>query len=323
MTRISYELDAVNSFKKLLAADENYWDEDLSIEFCIARRTRDILLSRKIVDDFIQSKRTAQKNMVLDFELKNVWEQYFLEYVRDEQSVADFWAIFLEPTEKFATQYSEHDKIWFPKVLEAHDSGELSDDLKSGLEKLLVLFKAHRNKKYWSDENEWEYFLSIYLGYLTNHMHEQVCRNGLSIFISTIIKMQKIVESSGWKIDYNLYANPLQAWGGQSLSSKFRAWKRAKLFENKAKKRLFFFSGQNRNEENPYSLLGFWEFAILSTLIVVFFPWSILICVIFLGLAETKLIILALLRDFIRLVIGVLTLFLIIAVIIIFFIAVF
>ena len=27
--------------------------------------------------------------------------------------------------------------------------------------------------------------------------------------------------------------------------------------------------------ENPYLLLGFWEFAIMSTLMVVFFPWSL------------------------------------------------
>lgn len=51
-------------------------------------------------------------------------------------------------------------------------------------------------------------------------------------------------------------------------------------------------------KENPYLALGFFEFAILSTLMVLFFPWSLLVCVIFFGLEETKFIIIALLHDF-------------------------
>ena len=49
--------------------------------------------------------------------------------------------------------------------------------------------------------------------------------------------------------------------------------------------------------ENPYLEMDFIEFAILSTLMVVFFPWSLLFCVFFYGLAETKLIVLALIHD--------------------------
>ena len=49
--------------------------------------------------------------------------------------------------------------------------------------------------------------------------------------------------------------------------------------------------------ENPYLEMDFIEFAILSTLMVVFFPWSLLFCVFYYGLAETKLIVLALIHD--------------------------
>ena len=49
--------------------------------------------------------------------------------------------------------------------------------------------------------------------------------------------------------------------------------------------------------DNPYLIMGFWEFAIMSTLMVVFFPWSLLFCVIFYGLKETKFIVLALIHD--------------------------
>ena len=62
--------------------------------------------------------------------------------------------------------------------------------------------------------------------------------------------------------------------------------------------------------ENKYLLLGFWEFAILSTLVVVFFPWSLLFSVVFYGLDSTKLLIFALLHDAIK------TLFAIISVVI-------
>ena len=62
--------------------------------------------------------------------------------------------------------------------------------------------------------------------------------------------------------------------------------------------------------ENKYLLLGFWEFAILSTLVVVFFPWSLLFSVVVYGLESTKLLIFALLKDAIK------TLFAIISVVI-------
>ena len=54
---------------------------------------------------------------------------------------------------------------------------------------------------------------------------------------------------------------------------------------------------ENQIKQNPYLIMGFWEFAIMSTLMVVFFPWSLLFCVIFYGLEDTKLIVKALLHD--------------------------
>jgi len=49
--------------------------------------------------------------------------------------------------------------------------------------------------------------------------------------------------------------------------------------------------------ENPYLIMDFWQFAIVSTLMVVFFTWSLLFCVIFYGLEETKFLCIALLHD--------------------------
>lgn len=51
------------------------------------------------------------------------------------------------------------------------------------------------------------------------------------------------------------------------------------------------------SDENPYLLLGFWEFAILSTLMVVFFPWSLLFCLVVYGMDDTKAICGALIHD--------------------------
>ena len=60
-------------------------------------------------------------------------------------------------------------------------------------------------------------------------------------------------------------------------------------------------------EENPYLVLDFWHFAILSTLMVAFFPWSLLFCVVFRGIEETKFICAALLHDAIKTIFAVLS----------------
>jgi|TARA_B110000902_G_C14266445_1_gene571549 hypothetical protein len=67
---------------------------------------------------------------------------------------------------------------------------------------------------------------------------------------------------------------------------------------------------ENEQTENKYLLLDFWHFAIISTLVVVFFPWSLLFSVVVYGLESTKLLIFALLHDAIK------TLFAIISVVI-------
>jgi hypothetical protein len=51
------------------------------------------------------------------------------------------------------------------------------------------------------------------------------------------------------------------------------------------------------SQNNPYLLMDFWEFAIIATLMVAFFPWSLLFCVLFTGLTNTKLLVLALIYD--------------------------
>ena len=59
--------------------------------------------------------------------------------------------------------------------------------------------------------------------------------------------------------------------------------------------------------ENRFLLLDFWEFAIISTLVVVFFPWSLLFSVVVYGLETTKLLIFALLHDAIKTLLAVLS----------------
>ena len=59
--------------------------------------------------------------------------------------------------------------------------------------------------------------------------------------------------------------------------------------------------------ENKYLIMGFWEFAIISTLMAVFFPWSLLFCVVTYGLQETKQIVLALVHDLAKTVIAILS----------------
>jgi len=68
-------------------------------------------------------------------------------------------------------------------------------------------------------------------------------------------------------------------------------------------------------EKNPYLILGFWEFAITSTLFVVFFPWSLLYMVIFHGMDDTKQLLQALAHDFLSTVLAVLAVIFVIVVV--------
>jgi len=73
---------------------------------------------------------------------------------------------------------------------------------------------------------------------------------------------------------------------------------------------------ENKVDQNPYLIMGFWEFAILSTLMVIFFPWSLLFCVIFYGLEDTKLIVKALLHDALKTFLAVLAIAIVVLIII-------
>ena len=64
---------------------------------------------------------------------------------------------------------------------------------------------------------------------------------------------------------------------------------------------------QKQDEENPYLSMGFWEFAIMSTLMVVFFPWSLLFCVVVYGLSGAKLIVQAIVYDAVKTILAVLS----------------
>lgn len=86
--------------------------------------------------------------------------------------------------------------------------------------------------------------------------------------------------------------------------------KKQNVIQKNVNKELKF---KNKTEEeidiediNKYLIMPFWDFAILSTLMVVFFPWSLLFCVFVYGFHDTKLIILALIHDFAKTVFAIL-----------------
>ncbi|MAQ98817.1 MAG: hypothetical protein CMD50_06155 [Gammaproteobacteria bacterium] len=69
--------------------------------------------------------------------------------------------------------------------------------------------------------------------------------------------------------------------------------------------------------ENPYNKLSFFKFLVLSTAMILFFPWSILFCLIFLGVEQTKLIFLALVEDIGKTILGALMALIVVILIII------
>ena len=57
---------------------------------------------------------------------------------------------------------------------------------------------------------------------------------------------------------------------------------------------------EKEDSVNPYFELGFLRFALLTTIVTAFFPWSLLANLLFKGLADTKFLIAALLRDYLQ-----------------------
>jgi len=76
----------------------------------------------------------------------------------------------------------------------------------------------------------------------------------------------------------------------------------------------------SETSENPFLILGFWEFAIISTLMFVFFPWSLLFCLFFYGMENTKLIVIALFHDWIKTLLAVLSVLVPIIILIVIFV---
>ena len=54
------------------------------------------------------------------------------------------------------------------------------------------------------------------------------------------------------------------------------------------------------NEERSGLILGFWEAGIIGTLMIAFFPWSLLFCLVVYGMDYTKALVIALVHDAIK-----------------------
>jgi hypothetical protein len=226
-----YSEEEVRRIKNIMINQEDYWDDNLPTEFCIAYRTRDVLISRGIVNDFVKSKQTANDKGWGDSLHASMWQQYFRECVKSELTLGAFWAMFIEPSEDFVEDFSKLDGHWYPIATEAI-SNQTDFDLGDSLNKELTdLFRKHRNKNLWSNDNDWMWFFRQYLHFLMNNDIDPEVKIGMRSFIGVVCEMQKTVESSGWQIDYNLYDEPLSVWGGQTIQSKIKHWLRAKKLE--------------------------------------------------------------------------------------------
>ena len=235
-----YSEQEVRRFKNIMIGQENFWDDNLSTEFCIAYRTRDILLSRLIVDDFIVGRDAAISKGYDDLFVSSIYQNYFKEYVTSELSLGAFWAIFIEPSQEFVQAFSKLDSHWYPKVTDAL-SNRTNLDGEDGLNRELTdLFRKHRNKKFWSNDDHWMWFFSQYIKFLLHSDIDPESKLGMRCFIDVIVEMQITVEQSGWDIDYELYKAPLDIWGGQTIKSRFKHWLRAKRWIGGLKNNFLF-----------------------------------------------------------------------------------
>jgi hypothetical protein len=75
-----------------------------------------------------------------------------------------------------------------------------------------------------------------------------------------------------------------------------------------------------KEKENPYLIMGFWEFAIIATLTVAFFPLSLLFSLLFFGKYQTIFLLAALFHDFVKTLLAILAIVIPIAILIIYLI---
>ncbi len=73
-------------------------------------------------------------------------------------------------------------------------------------------------------------------------------------------------------------------------------------------------------QSNRFLVMDFWEFAIVSTLMAVFFPWSLLYCLLVYGMQDTKNLVMALAHDWIKTILAILSVLFPIAMLIAWFI---
>jgi hypothetical protein len=225
---LRYSEQEVRRFKNIMIGQENFWDDDLSTEFCIAYRTRDILLSRKIVDDFVVSRDAVISKGYDDLFVSSLYQDYLKEYVTSELSLGGFWAIFIEPSQEFVRDFSKLDSYWYPKVTDALSNRTDLDGEDLLNTELTDMFRKHRNKKFWTNADYWMWFFRQYIKFLLDSDIDPESKLGMRCFIDVIVEMQITVEQSGWEIDYELYEQPLDIWGGQTIKSKFKHWLRGK-----------------------------------------------------------------------------------------------
>lgn len=74
----------------------------------------------------------------------------------------------------------------------------------------------------------------------------------------------------------------------------------------------------SKSTKNRFLLMDFWEFAIVSTLMAVFFPWSLLYCVFFHGIEDTKCLVMALAHDWLKTILAILSVLIPLAILIVF-----
>jgi hypothetical protein len=76
-------------------------------------------------------------------------------------------------------------------------------------------------------------------------------------------------------------------------------------------------------QENQYLALNFWDFMLMSTLVIVFFPWSLIFCLFAYGWEDTKLILAALIHDAFKTLLAVVSAVILIVIVVLVIISVF
>lgn len=207
-----YSTKEVHRQKQLIRHSEAF-PEHPSTEYCIAYRSRDILIGRNIVEDLAAMRQTVRAKGRTDLTSGEAMLEYFSAYAAQINERGAFFAIFLKPTEEVREQLLPSSRA--RNRIESIEMAESPKERYFAAKEAFSEISSHWNDFLWKSHSDWCWFFNLFLLHFSHHAFDKSRGQSIDFFLNTVIEMQVRAESAGYTFDYNYYEDPKSAWLGQ------------------------------------------------------------------------------------------------------------